>query len=73
MTEYIKLDNLNTGAWYVRDRDNVLRFTITIDNNVNQRSLSVNVSAWDADNYGTPNEKVQAVVASFTKMKDRNA
>lgn len=72
-TAIVTLDTLNCGSIIVRDRDDISRFTITINNNVNQRSLSVDVSAWDKDNYGTPAEKAKDVVVSFNHREDRDA
>ena len=71
MNADLTLDEFNTGTIQIRDNSgNVLRFTITVDNIIGN-GLSLNVSAWDRDNFGTPDEKIANAVFSFNCHDDR--
>jgi hypothetical protein len=70
MATDVKLDTLNTGAIRVRDRTGHIRFVISINNNVNQHSLSIDVSVYDGD-YTGQQDRHKDVAVSFNHAEDR--
>lgn len=67
----LMLDDLNTGVIRIHDRDFNKRFAISINNNVNQHTLSLDVRTYDADKAEAVAQNL-AVAVSFNKSEERN-
>jgi len=65
------LDNLNTGAITIEDRDGRTRWVISVTNHWSGGGLSLSINAWDGNNYGTPNDRLADVAFSYNNKEDR--